>query len=179
MKHRTDWYEILSKKYTDEEIAESFVLPVEMSEEEWEKANAELREYRLKMLKKDPEKTRLISEIMKLRIQINKYFKTRLFRDSLSFGNILKKYLTILKKNPKDFASDLGTEENALVQLMQDKGNPNIKLMYRLEAHSDKMIPATYWWKLHSMQQEHLIETDEDTRKAEAARVSNSIQSSK
>ncbi|MDX2070987.1 MAG: hypothetical protein SFV55_21335 [Haliscomenobacter sp.] len=50
-----------------------------------------------------------------------------------------------------------------------------MELMYRLEHHSSNMIPATYWYRLHSRKLEEDIKLDTEKRAVEYKRVKNNL----
>ena len=50
-----------------------------------------------------------------------------------------------------------------------------MELMYRLEHHSSNMIPATYWYRLHSRKLEEDIKLDTEKRAVEYKRVKNQL----
>ena len=66
MKKYEKIYKELSKKYTDEEIADSMLIPADLTEEELKQANEELREFRFKLLRERTEEQRIYSDLMRL-----------------------------------------------------------------------------------------------------------------
>ena len=64
-----DAYQKLSEKYTDEEIAESFVLPLSLSEEE----QKEMRALRLKHRNTMTDQEKMYSALMQLKYRIIRY----------------------------------------------------------------------------------------------------------
>ncbi|MCB0634895.1 MAG: hypothetical protein KDD15_34425, partial [Lewinella sp.] len=86
-----------------------------------------------------------------------------------------KKYIGLLRKTRTDFAADLDIHKTKLSRILNDKENPNIELMYRLEHHSANMIPANYWYRLHSRKLEEDIKMDSIKRSEEYKRVKNRL----
>ncbi len=48
---------------------------------------------------------------------------------------------------------------------------PNIPLVYRLEKHSGRLIPALLWWKIFTKKMEAYIQNDTTRRLFEAGKV--------
>jgi len=168
-------YKKLKEQYTEEEIAEGYMIPAQLSEKELEKSNKELLKARMERMAKRSEKQRLIAELARLRVRVKKYLQSDLFLDEFSFGKILSEYIQILSISQQTFARDIGIHPSMLSRLLHDKENPNIRLTYRLETHSDGIIPAVLWWKLISRKQAYLIEQNEAQRKKEGKKVQNPL----
>jgi transcriptional regulator with XRE-family HTH domain len=175
MKKYEALYEKLRKKYTDEEIAESFVFRSTMTDEERRQADEEFRKLRLERLKEMSDEQILQSELMRMRLLMADYFKQSEYMESFSFSNQLKRYIELIKKSQKAFAADLDIHKTKLSRILNDRENPNIELMYRLEHHSNNMIPATYWYKIYSRRLEEEIKKNEQTRSEEYKRVKNRL----
>ena len=175
MNKKEPTYGDLRKELTDKEIAESFVLRSTMTEEEREQADAEFRRLRFEQMKNRSDEQILQSELMRMRLLMKEYFKQASFIESYSFSNQLKKYIELLKKTQKEFATDIDIHKTKLSRILNDRKNPNIELMYRLEHHSGKMIPATYWFRLHSRKMEQEIKVNQEVRSQEAKRVKNQL----
>jgi transcriptional regulator with XRE-family HTH domain len=168
-------YEDLSKKYTDEEIAENFVFRSTMSEEEQAEADQEFRKLRFERLKNRSDEQVLHGALLRTKYLMKDYFSQDLFLEEFSFSNQLKKYINLLNKTRADFASDVGIHKTKLSRILNDRENPNIDLMYRLEQHCGKMISATYWYKLHSRKLEEEIKKNEEKRAQEYKKVKNGL----
>ena len=166
-----DQFKRLRKKYTDEELAESFVFPIE--EEAYQKGQEEIKELRLQQLREMTELERIFAEMARLKYLIEGYLEGNSFRDEFEFGSVLNEYIRIIKKPKKAFAEDIGIHSTRLSRILNNKEDPNMELTYRLEEHSGKLIPAVSWWKLHTRKQEYLILSDQEKRKRESAKVQN------
>ncbi len=176
MKKYEKKYKELRKKYTVEEIAEAMMIPQDLTPEEKEKANEELRAFRFKMLKEQTEDKRIYSDLLRFKYIIEDYIKENIFDEDKTFGKHLEEYIRILKRTKKRLSEDLSIHYTRLSRIINDREEPNIELMYRLEKHSANLIPALYWWKLVTRKQEHIIKQDKKTRKREASKVKNGIQ---
>lgn len=168
-------YEELSKIYSDKEIAESFVFRSNMTAVEKEAADEELKRLRFEQLKNRSDEQILQGELMRMRLLMKDYFNQSSFIESYTFSSQLRTYISLLKKTMVDFSSDIDIHKTKLSRLLNNRENPNIELMYRLEHHSGNMIPATYWYRLFAKEQEEKIKSDAEKRVAEYKRVKNEL----
>jgi len=175
MKKYEKIYQKLSKKYTDQEIAESMLIPADLTPEEEKELHAEMREFRFKLLRERTEEQRIYSDLARLRILMDRYLKEENYSEEKSFGQYLEEYARILKKTKKSLAEDLGIHSTRLSRIINNKEEPNIELTYRLEKHSGKLVPALVLWKLIVKKQEFFIHQNQELRKTEAAKVKNAF----
>ncbi|MEN0049317.1 MAG: helix-turn-helix transcriptional regulator [Bacteroidota bacterium] len=171
MKKSNRIYQELSKKYTDEEIVESFVFNETLTPEEQKTVDEAFRKIRLERLKNMSEAEILFGNLMKFKLRLQDYFKRKGFEAPFSFSSQLKNYIRLSKKNNKDFADNIGIHPTTLSRIANGKENPNTALMYRLEKHSNGEIPAHFWWKLHARELEHAIRTDLEQKIQEGEKV--------
>lgn len=165
----------LQEKYTIEEIAESMMIPAELTEEEEKESTEALRQLRLKLHRERTEAERIRYDTLRLRFQIEDYLKEKEFSPEKSFGKYLETYIHAIRKTKKAFSEDIDVHYTRLSRILHDKEEPNLALMYRLEKHSGQLIPALLWWKLMIKKQEHQIRKDKDTRAAEGKKVKNAL----
>ncbi len=175
MKKYEKLYNELRKKYTDAEIADSMLIPKDLTGEEKEKSNEELLAFRRKLLRERTEEQRVYSELLRFKFLLADYIKEEVFADEKSFGKHLEEYARILNRTKKRLSEDIGIHYTRLSRIINDREEPNIELMYRLEKHSGELIPALYWWKLVTKKQEFIIKKDSKTRKKESSMVRNAI----
>lgn len=168
-------YQKLRKKYSDEEIADSMLIPADLTEEEKKKADEELRAFRFKLLSERTEEQRIYSDLLRLRYQLESYIENDEFVLEKSFGKQIEEYARILKRTKKELSQDLSIHYTRLSRIINDREEPNIELTYRLEKHSGELIPALVWWKLIMKKQEYFLKQDEKTRREEAAKVKNAV----
>lgn len=166
-----DQFEKLKKEFTNQELVEGFVFPVE--KDEYDDAQKEIRALRLKELKDATEMDRIFSDLARLKYLILGYFENGTYDTNYSFPTMVNEYIRIIKKTKKAFAQDLGIHTTRLSRILNEKEDPNIELAYRLEKHSGNLISAVSWWKLHTLRQEYFIGIDQGKRKTEAAKVQN------
>lgn len=175
MKKYEKIYKELRKKYSDEEIAQSMLIPADMTKSERSKSDEELRAFRFKMLNAQTEEERIYSDLLKFRYQMESYIKEQAYTATKSFGNHLEEYVRILKQTKKKLSEDLGIHYTRLSRIINDREEANLELIYRLEKHSGNLIPALLWWKLISKKQEFMITQDKKMRKKEGSKVKSVV----
>jgi len=175
MKKYEKIYKQLRKKYTDEEIADSMLIPQDMTEEELKESNEELKRFRFKLLRERTEEQRIYSELLRFKFLMEDYILKEPFSPEKNFGKHIEEYVRILNRTKKKLSEDLDIHYTRLSRIINDREEPNVELMYRLEIHSGNIIPALYWWKLVSKKQEHIIKQDIKTRKKEKKNVKNAV----
>lgn len=163
----------LKEKYSDEEIVDSMLIPADLSEDEKKELAGEMRFIRMQKLRESTEEDRILSDVMRLRFQIEDYLKRDIFSFEKTFGKFLEEYIRILKKSKREIAEDLSIHYTKLSRIINDREEPNIELSYRLEKHSGNLIKAELWWRLMIKKQAFIISKDEETRKAEHQKVRN------
>ncbi|MGB8190668.1 MAG: hypothetical protein WCF67_02060 [Chitinophagaceae bacterium] len=165
----------LQKKYTNAEIAEAYVFPNVLTKKEHEKEIKLFAEFRQKRLAEMTPEEKLLGKMMQLKLQMQDYIQSKTYRDDKRFGYFLTKYIEMLERKNKDFASDINIKPVELSQLLNHHRNPNIKIFIRLEIHSGNNIPAYMWYKLVEKEKEHVILTDKEIRKQEKRFVRNPL----
>lgn len=175
MNKKESTYDKVKTRLSDEEIVDSFVFRSDLSKKEKKSADEELLRLRLKKLTEMSDEQILQSELIRMKLLMKDYFQQNIFDESFSFSSQLKKYIELLKKTHVEFAGDLDIHKTKLSRVLNDRENPNVELMYRLEIHSGKLIPANYWYKLHAKKLEQEIKLNKDKRKEEYKRVKNKL----
>ena len=165
----------LREKYSDEEIAEYMLIPQQMTKEEKKESDEVLRAFRFNLLREKNIEQRIFSDLMRLRFQIEDYLKQKDFSEEKTFGKFLTEYVRIIDRTKKRFSEELKIHYSRLSRVINDKEEPNIELIYRLEKHSSNLVPAILWWKLVSKKQEYLIQKNKTLRSEEAAKVESVI----
>ena len=165
----------MKEDISDEEIADSMLIPTDLEEEEKQQADEEIRVFRQKMLREQTEENRIYSDLMRFRFQIEDYIDNQNFVYEKSFGKHLEEYARILKRTKRSLSEDLGVHYTRLSRIINEREEPNIELAYRLEKHSGKLISALLWWKLIMKKQEHIIKKDIKTKNRESAKVRNAV----
>ena len=169
-----NFFEELQKKYTLEEIAESYVFPHGLTPSEKEAADKELREYRLEMLRKMTPAERFHGHLLGLRYRMQETLNGS-GKFPYNFSTAFAEYLQFSEKKPADFAAEIALTNEDLNHLLSGEKAPDIGLFHRLEKHSDGTVPAMLWWKLVAQQWEHEIQHDHEAKSREAAKVKNAL----
>ena len=169
------YYQKMRKTLSDEEIAESTLIPAELSEAEKMENDEAFRQIRFARLSQMSSEQKIYADLLQLRFQLEDYVLDTAYNPEQDFGHYLKRYIHIFHKNNKQFAEDLNIHVSRLSRLIKGKELPNIELMYRLESHSGELIPALLWWKLMAKRQEFEIVTDKELRKIERSKVKNAF----
>lgn len=175
MKTNKEIYKELSKKYSDEELIEGYLLNEVLDDKEQKEAEEEFRRLRVQRLKEMSSQEILISEILQMKYLLEAYFKSNKYNSSYSFSNQLRNYIEITKKSNKEIAENLDIHPTKLSRILNGRENPNIELMYRLGIHSDGEIPAHYWWRLYSIQFENKLRTDMEKKLDEEKKVKGQL----
>jgi len=81
-------YQKLKKQYTDEEIVDAMIIPADLTEEEALKLSTEMKEIRFQKLREMTEEDRILSDIMRLRFNIENYLKKDIFSFEKHLANI-------------------------------------------------------------------------------------------
>lgn len=157
------------------ELASSFVFPVKLSEKQKKEAAAQLELARKERRLAATDKDKLISGLLSLRFQLEDYINGNTFNPDLSFGYFLGEYVGLLEKKRKVFAEEISIDETLLSQLINLKRDPPDYVTVRLELHSNRAIPADYWYRLVEKKKEHFIKTDKSIRKKEKQFVQNKL----
>ncbi len=175
MKKYEKIYSELKSKMSDAEIANSMLIPQDLSESEKLKLQEEITNFRLELLRNQTEEKRIYSDLLRFKFLLDDYLKNGTYHLAFSFGKKVEEYVRILNRTKKSLAEDLGIHYTRLSRVINGKEEPNIELIYRLEEHSGNLIPALYWWKLVTKKQEFCINQDKDNRSIQAQKVKNAL----
>ncbi|MBN8719191.1 MAG: hypothetical protein J0H85_07085 [Sediminibacterium magnilacihabitans] len=160
---------------TDKQIAESFVLPVKLSIRQQAEASAQLATARAKSLEQAKPVDKLLARILQLRFQLEDYLKSESYQPTRTFGHFLKEYQQLGGKKRKEFAYEINIHETLLSQLISDRREPGEQIFIRLELHSNKTIPASYWFRLVEKKKAYQLQHDSKIRQREKKNVKKSL----
>ncbi len=175
MKKHEKIYKQLKKEMAEEGIADYMLIPKDLTKEELKKSNEKIKAFRFKLMRERTEEQRIYSELLRFKFLLESYINNEPFIPTNSFGKNLGEYVRILNRTKKSVSENLDVHYTRFSRLLNDREEPNIELMYRLEKHSGGLIPAIYWWKLVIKKQEYHIKKDLKTRKKEGAKVRNGV----
>ncbi|MBL7794026.1 MAG: hypothetical protein JNK77_16985 [Saprospiraceae bacterium] len=66
-------YQKLKEQYSDQEIADSMLIPADLTEKEKQTLAEEMKAIRMQKLREMTEEDRILSDVMRLRFQIESY----------------------------------------------------------------------------------------------------------
>lgn len=165
----------INNKYTDKELAESFVFRSKLTPAQKAESNEELRVKRQQLRQSVTPKEVLLSRLLQLKFQMEDYLENPNHDSKRSFSYFLKGYLEMLNKKNKEFASDIDINPTELSQILNNHRFPGEKVIIRLEIHSNKIIPAIMWHRLIEKEKEYQIINDSELRAREKNHVRNHI----
>ena len=164
----------LNKKYTDSELAESFIFRSKITAKQKFEADKQLNEALAKKKEKTSEKEKLYASLMQMRFQMEDYVGSNSYNEQLSFSYFLRRYIKLRYKANKQFAMDINIEATELSLILNNHRLPSEKTIVRLELHS--AIPAVVWYKLVEKQKEYELTTDKSLREKEIKHVRNRLE---
>jgi len=163
------------RKHTTKELAESYIFPDTLTGQEKEKADRDFLALRMQALSKRTDEQKLYADILQFKYKLEDYINSPVYDTHFTFGYFLSQYLRILNKKQKDFAKEIDLHDTRLNRILKDVDEPNKQLVYRLECHSARLIPALSWWRLMEKAFEFELLNDKETQKKEYARVKNKL----
>jgi plasmid maintenance system antidote protein VapI len=165
----------LNDKYTDKELADSFVFRTNITPEQKAESDTLMNELRKEIQNFVTPKQLLLSRLLQLKYQIEDYLENSDYDVTRSFSFFLRGYVEMLDKKNKEFANDIDINETELSQILNKHRPPSEKVIIRLEIHSNKIIPAIMWHRLIEKEKEYQIITDSELREREKNHVRNMV----
>jgi plasmid maintenance system antidote protein VapI len=165
-----------AKVLNDEQKAEAYIYPVKLNATQKAEAASQLAEARKKSQAAMSASDQLLAQLMQLRFQLEEYIKSEEFHAGKTFGHFLKEYLSLGKKKRREFAAEINIHETLLSQLISDRREPSDSIIIRLELHSNKSIPAAYWYRIVEKRREHLLIHNRQLRKQEEKHVKRRLE---
>lgn len=149
---------------------ESFVSP-KLNEIERLKINQEFSEIRRRSESRKTDEERLYSRILQLKFQIEDYIKSDKLDEQMTFGYFLKQYIDVSGRKNNEFAEDIDVSPSELSQIVNEHRDPNNRIIMRLEAHSNGIILAFYWFCIYSKDKALKLITNDQLRIEEGKHV--------
>lgn len=165
----------LQKNYSNAEIAESYIFPNDLTNEERKKAKKQFRDFRDKSDLQQSKEEKLIVDLLQFKFMMEDYINSGKYNEEMKLGYFLREYIHKLDLKQKDFAEDIGIKPVELSHYLSGRRKPNEELMIRLEIHSNKNIPAIYWYKILEKENEYEIIYDTQLRLKEQKKVKNQL----
>jgi plasmid maintenance system antidote protein VapI len=144
-----------------------------LSEEEKLAADSALKLMRFKRLNEIGEASRIYAELLRLKYEITDYLDLGVYDPDHSFGKYLKKYLQIFGLKRRELAENISIHETKFSRIVNDKENPGLAILYRLEEHSNSVIEASIWWNLVTRKVENDIKHNSKDRRTQSKKVKN------
>jgi len=144
-----------------------------LSEEEKIAADSALKLMRFKRLNEIEETSRIYAELLRLKYEITDYLDLGIYDPDHSFGKYLKKYIKIFDLKRRELAENISIHETKFSRIINDKENPGLAILYRLEEHSSRIIEASIWWNLVTRKVENDIRHNSRDRRTQSKKVKN------
>lgn len=146
-----------------------------LSEYEKAQADKELRRNRLESLRGITDKQKMYADLVSLKYGIVDYLEIGIFSEKYLFSEILRKYVSIIGTSRRSLAKDLGVHETKFSRIINNKENPGLSLMYRIEEHSGGILSASLLWHLVAKKMLVEIDSNQQERKKQSKRVKNKL----
>ncbi len=164
-----------TNKYSEKELAEAFIFPRNASAKEKALADKDIAMVRMNLIRNMSDEQKLYGDILQLKYKLDEYVSSSAYSHKYTFGFFLAEYLRLLNKKRKDFAKEINLHETRLSRILNGVEEPNRQLIYRLEYHSSRLIPAISWWKLIEKGMEYILLNDVKTQNKEHSKVKNRL----
>lgn len=168
-------YKEIEKKYSHEEIAESFIFPHDLDESERKQMLTNFQEWRRDNELKRSDKSRLIIKLLQLKFLMEDYVKTNDYKENYDFSYFLKEYIDKLDIKKKEFADQLDVDPTELSQVINKHRMPSEKFIIRLEIHSNKNFPAIIWFKIIEKERTFYLSNNTQIRISESKHVKSKL----
>ncbi len=146
-----------------------------LSEKQKNKADAELRLLRFESLKNVSQNQKIYADLISLKYSLLDYLDLGIYSEEYLFSEFLKKYVSIINITKRKLAEDLGIHETKFSRIINNKENPNLALLYRIEEHSSKLLPASLLWQLVSKKMLVEIDANKAEKKKQSKLVKNKL----
>jgi len=164
-------------KFSNKELAEAFIFPSKAPADVKEKREEEAfwQERRKQFSNRTPQQ-QVYDKLLQLKFQLEDYISSNQYHDVMNFSYFLTEYVNRQDKKDKEFAAEIDIKPAVLSQYLNNYRKPPEKIVFRLELHSNGMIPAVAWYKLLQKDKEHEIMTNAGIRKKESKHIKNKLE---
>lgn len=146
-----------------------------LNKSEKENADFELRKRRLESLRNTSEDQKIYADLISLKYGIIDYLELGIYSKNYRFSEFLKKYVSIIGTTRRNLADNLGIHETKFSKIINDKENPGLGLLYRIEEHSNLLFPASLLWQLVAKKMLVEIDSNNSERKKQSKIVKNKL----
>ncbi len=162
-------------KYSAKELAESYVFPVERSENQSKDDSIAIQKLREDSARNRTADTKMVFQLLQLKYKIEDYIKRSTYEEDLSFGFFLKEYVKLVNRKQKEFAKEIDMKPTELSQIINRHRKPPYGFVIRLEIHSNSVISAVNWNRLIEKENEFELINDKNIWKRELKHVKSRI----
>jgi len=146
-----------------------------LTSEQKEEADKVLRKKRFEKLAAMADDQKIYADLIALKLKIKGFVENTQYSESFLFSDILKHYVSIVKTTRRKLSEDLGIHESKFSRIINNKENPGIGFLYRIEEHSNKILPASLLWQIVSLKLVESIKSDNEERQKQSAKVKNKV----
>lgn len=147
----------------------------DLSKKQKTEADEELRKLRFESLTTVKEQQKIYSDLLSLKFRMNDILESGIISEKYLFSEFIKIYVTILYVTRRKLAHDLDIHETKFSRLINNKENPSIGLLYRIEEHSNDLMPATLLWQIVNMKLIVEIQNNKGERRKQSKKVKNKL----
>jgi len=147
----------------------------DLTKNQKQKADEELRKLRFESLTEMKDQQKIYSDLLSLKFKMTDFIENRIISEKFLFSEFLKSYVSILNITRRKLAQDLSIHETKFSRLINNKEDPGIGLLYRIEEHSNDLIPATLLWQIVNMKLIVDIQNNTSERRKQSKKVKNKL----
>jgi len=144
-----------------------------LSLEEKKKSDEILIKERFRQLREMDESSKIYSELLNIKYEIADYLELDFYDADNSFAKYLKKYINVFDLKRKEMAKNLSIHETKFSRIINDKENPGLNVLYRIEEHSNGILKAEMLWRLVGKKIEFEIMGNKKDRRIQSQKVKN------
>jgi len=156
-------------------ILEHSIPPHGLNKKQKEKADEALKRLRFERLKKVSQEQKIYAELIALKYNIIDYLDNGIFSEKYLFSEMLKSYVSVLNISRRKLANDLGVHETKFSRIINNKENPGIGFLYRIEEHSNGLLSAALLWQLVTKKIVIEIENNHKEKRKQSKLVKNKL----
>lgn len=146
-----------------------------LSDYDKSKADKKLKIHRLESLKRISENQKVYADLISLKYNILDYLEIGIFSKNYLFSEFLKKYVSITNTTRRKLADNLGVHETKFSKIINNKENPGLGFLYRVEEHSNGLFPASLLWQLIAKKMLIEIDSNKVEKKKQSRVVKNKL----
>ena len=126
-----------------------------------------MRLMRTRSLQQMSEGEKVSLNLLGLKYEMEDYARFEGYDSEKTFGLFVKRYAKEIQRKNYELADDLGMDSTRFSQIINGKIIPSEKIVFRLEYHSNNIIPGSLWLEVLQKEIAYRAEQDVETRKSE------------